>query len=134
MNKEARRNGKCTCLTCEHIRQITKLIPDDDLRNKVLEVTDGLYEAMASESMDLSMEVIAKDKKIKELEKTATDFQAMIGDLEKQLIKTMNQLDNISEDKIVRVLKAEFGHYYNVPNKKYYNKVAKARIKLRGES
>ena len=73
---------KCKCITCTHIAEITKLIPDDILRNKVLAVTDDLYEAMAGENIDLEMKTsdlkinldIAcnglkdKDKKIKELE------------------------------------------------------------------
>lgn len=63
------REGKCTCITCEHVAEMKKLIPDDDLRNKVLEVTNELFERMASESMDLGMEVIKLKDEIERLKK-----------------------------------------------------------------
>lgn len=53
--------GKCNCITCKHVAQMRKLIPDEDLCNKVMAVTDDLYDAMAGE-------VIDKDKKIRELQ------------------------------------------------------------------
>ena len=73
---------KCQCLTCKHIRQMRLLIPDEDLCNEVLAVTDGLYEAMASESIDLQMQSVAKDKKIKELE----------AKIDNQIIYTQQQM------------------------------------------
>ena len=48
---------KCKCLTCNHITEMEKLIPDKTLRNKVLAVTDDLYDAMANESLTLGVEI-----------------------------------------------------------------------------
>ena len=96
--KEARREGICTCLTCEHVAEMKKLIPDDILRNEVLAVTNELYESMASESMDLSMEVIAKDKRIKELEEqlqTPTEYcykEETVKDYKDQIIKLQGEI------------------------------------------
>ena len=56
---------KCKCLTCNHITEMEKLIPDKDLRNKVLTVTDDLYDAMASSSMDKDMEIIRLKAELK---------------------------------------------------------------------
>ena len=49
---------KCKCLTCTHVRAMKKLIPGDKLRNKILAVTDDLYEGMAAESIDKDMEIL----------------------------------------------------------------------------
>ena len=50
---------KCKCITCKHVRAIKELIPDDELRNKVMKVTNDLFEGMASRIVDLEMELIA---------------------------------------------------------------------------
>lgn len=115
------REGKCTCLTCKHIRQITKLIPDEKLRNKVLEVTDDLFESMAGDIIDLGLQL--SDSK-----------------LENELLE--KQLDNISEDKIVEVLKkvSKVSPYCSYPSgpeycikSSFFMRIAKAIIKLKGE-
>ena len=55
----------CKCTTCKYVRQMEILIPDDDLRNKVMALTDRLYEAMASEIIDLEMKLLARKKGVK---------------------------------------------------------------------
>ena len=52
----------CTCTTCKYVRQMEILIPDAGLRNKVMALTDRLYEAMASEIIDLEMKLLEKEK------------------------------------------------------------------------
>ena len=55
----------CKCITCKHVAEMKKLIPNEALRNKVLTVTDDLYEAMASSSMDKDMEIIRLKAELK---------------------------------------------------------------------
>ena len=57
---------KCKCITCTHIAEIKKLIPDDTLRNKVLAVTDGLYEAMVGEIIKLQNKIDELNKRFPE--------------------------------------------------------------------
>ena len=109
----------CTCLTCEHIKELTKLIPDDTLRNKVLEVTNELYERMASESMDLGMEVIKLKDEIEKRKlisqkkgKIVHMHRERITQLEDKITKLQSQLDNISEDKIREILE-DFAMWWN---------------------
>ena len=45
--------GKCNCITCKHVAEMHKLIPDEDLCNKVMAVTDDLFDGMASENIEL---------------------------------------------------------------------------------
>lgn len=52
--------GKCNCITCKHVAEMRKLIPDEVLCNKVMAVTDGLFDGMAGECID-------KDRKISDL-------------------------------------------------------------------
>ena len=49
---------KCKCITCKYVREMKELIPDDDLRNKVMKVTDDLFDGMENEILDLEMELI----------------------------------------------------------------------------
>ena len=58
---------KCKCLTCNHITEMEKLIPGKTLCNKVLAVTDDLYNAMAGENMDKDMEIVRLKAENKEL-------------------------------------------------------------------
>ena len=51
--KEFTEAGKCNCITCKHVAEMRKLIPDEDLCNKVMAITDDLYESMAGEVMEL---------------------------------------------------------------------------------
>ena len=62
-------NNQCTCITCKYVRQMEILIPDKDLRLKVMALTEGFYEAMVSEGMNKDMEIIRLKKELKNLKK-----------------------------------------------------------------
>ncbi len=49
-------NGECQCEICQYVRKLEELIPDEDLRNKVMLLDDGLHEAMETRVIDLAME------------------------------------------------------------------------------
>ena len=73
---------KCKCLTCNHITEMEKLIPDKTLRNKVLAVTDDLYNAMASECIDKDMDMIHLKAENDRLKKTLSEISNGVSSLE----------------------------------------------------
>ena len=62
--------AECKCLTCAHIREIEKLIPDKALCHKVLSATDNLYEAMEDKIIDM-------ERKIEGLKKEKEKFRQL---------------------------------------------------------
>ena len=54
---------KCTCITCKHVAQMRKLIPDEALCNKVMAITDDLFDAMEGEIIKLQQEINEKETK-----------------------------------------------------------------------
>ena len=70
---------KCKCLTCNHITEMEKLIPDKTLRNKVLTVTDDLYEAMANESLTLGVEIFNLKTKLIQCQNKCTELKGDIA-------------------------------------------------------
>jgi len=76
-------NRKCKCLTCNHITEMEKLIPDKTLRNKVLQVTDDLYDAVANESLTLGVEIFNLKKEIERLETKSQYWFRRFNELEK---------------------------------------------------
>ena len=60
-----------------------KLIPDKTLRNKVLQVTDDLYDAVANESLTLGVEIFNLKKEIERLETKSQYWFRRFNELEK---------------------------------------------------
>ena len=72
----------CKCITCKHVAEMKKLIPNEALRNKVMRVTDDLYEAMASENLTMGVEIFKLKAEVAELKKTLSEISNGIGSLE----------------------------------------------------
>jgi len=72
----------CKCITCKHVAEMKKLIPNEALRNKVLTVTDDLYEAMASECIDKDMDMIHLKAENDRLKKTLSEISNGVSSLE----------------------------------------------------
>jgi hypothetical protein len=117
-------NGKCQCEICQYVRKLEELIPDEELRNKVMLLDDGLHEAMETRIVDLGMENIElkdwnksylesieeRDKACKECEQRnkneIQDAKNFNNDLIDKCAELEKQLSiKINEEDIIDVLK-----------------------------